>query len=171
MLLLLACSVSAVVLAFAYAHLISRVPLFRCDTISLPRKWLQEKLSRTRKSLPPKQRPDDSLAHILPPSRRSFLPSHIDPHFPHISESAILQSQIRMDADVKSCDTTRYTPTGFSKQEIQQLGRFPNYATLSGIPLPSPFPDFDIDKALPRPYRPFRWNYHQTMCMSPFLPE
>lgn len=171
MLLLLACLVIAAVLAFAYVHLISSVPLFRCETISLPREWLQEKLSSAPQSLPPKPRPDDSLAHILPPSRRSFLPSHIDPHSPHISESTVLQSQIRMDADFKSCETTRYTPTSFSKQEIQQLGKFPNYATLSGIPLPSPFPDFDIDKALPRPYRPFRWNYHQTMCTSPFPPE
>lgn len=171
MFLLLACLFSAAVLAFAYAHLISRVPLFRCETVSLPRERLQEKLSSAPKSLPPKSSSDDSLAHILPPSRRLFLPSHIDPHSRHISESTVLQNQIRMNADSKSCEATQYTPMGFSKRDIQQLGKFPNYATLSGIPLPSPFPDFDIDKALPRPYRPFRWNYHQTMCMSPFPPK
>lgn len=39
----------------------------------------------------------------------------------------------------------------------------PNYFKLSGVPPPKPLPHFDIDKAKPRPYRPFRWEYHQTM--------
>jgi len=30
--------------------------------------------------------------------------------------------------------------------------------------LPEPYGGFDPAKALPRPYRPFRWAYHQTMC-------
>jgi hypothetical protein len=41
---------------------------------------------------------------------------------------------------------------------------FTDYFALTGVPPPKPLPDFDIDKALPRPYRPFRWKYHQTMC-------
>ncbi|KAF2763576.1 hypothetical protein EJ05DRAFT_433604 [Pseudovirgaria hyperparasitica] len=57
------------------------------------------------------------------------------------------------------------TPTGFSSDEIKALGDFPDYATLSGVSLPAPYPEFDIDKALPRPYRPFRWPYHQTMSL------
>ena len=57
-----------------------------------------------------------------------------------------------------------FTPTEFSTEEIKALGNFPDYATLSGVPLPRPYHEFDIKKALPRPYRPFRWNYHQTMC-------
>jgi hypothetical protein len=57
-----------------------------------------------------------------------------------------------------------YTPCGFSIAEIKALGDFPNYAALSGVPLPKPYHDFNIEKSLPRPYRPFRWAYHQTMC-------
>lgn len=39
-----------------------------------------------------------------------------------------------------------------------------DYFKLSGVPPPTPLPDFDVDKAKARPYRPFRWAYHQTMC-------
>jgi hypothetical protein len=58
----------------------------------------------------------------------------------------------------------KYTPTGFSTTEIQAMGDFPAYDILSGVPLPEPYENFDPAKALPRPYRPFRWAYHQTMC-------
>jgi hypothetical protein len=57
-----------------------------------------------------------------------------------------------------------FTATEFSTEEIKALGDFPDYAALSGVPLPEPYPEFDINKAKPRPYRPFRWSYHQTMC-------
>jgi hypothetical protein len=60
--------------------------------------------------------------------------------------------------------TPMFTPCGFSTDDIKALGDFPDYATLSGVPLPRPYPEFDIKKAIPRPYRPFRWAYHQTMC-------
>lgn len=44
---------------------------------------------------------------------------------------------------------------------------FPDHFARSGVPLPNPVPDdFDIDKAKPRPYRPFRWDYHQNMGAS-----
>jgi hypothetical protein len=52
------------------------------------------------------------------------------------------------------------------QKEIQELQDFPDYAALSGIALPDPYLEFDIKKAMPRPYRPFRWAYHQTMCRS-----
>ena len=48
--------------------------------------------------------------------------------------------------------------------EIANYGHFPDYSALSGVPLPVPYEKFDIERALPRPYRPFRWAYHQTMC-------
>lgn len=57
------------------------------------------------------------------------------------------------------------TATGFTLEEIKRMGDFPDYAALSGIPLPEEYKDFDISKAKPRPFRPFRWAYHQTMCM------
>jgi hypothetical protein len=43
---------------------------------------------------------------------------------------------------------------------------FPDYSDLSGVPLPKPLVSFDVDKAKPRPYRPFRWNYVQNMGTS-----
>ncbi len=61
-------------------------------------------------------------------------------------------------------ETPKYTPTGFSTAEIKAMGDFPAYDILSGVPLPEPYENFDPAKALPRPYRPFRWAYHQTMC-------
>lgn len=54
--------------------------------------------------------------------------------------------------------------TNRTPAEIAAYGNFPDYATLSGVPLPKAYPELDIAKALPRPYRPFRWAYHQTMC-------
>lgn len=57
-----------------------------------------------------------------------------------------------------------YTPTGFSTQDIRALGRFPDYSVLTGVRYPMPYgPQFDINKAIFRPFRPFRWSYHQTM--------
>lgn len=47
---------------------------------------------------------------------------------------------------------------------------FPDYFALSGVPLPQPVEEFDIDKAKPRPYRPFRWDYHQHMGMPLTFP-
>lgn len=54
--------------------------------------------------------------------------------------------------------------------EIAAFGRFPDYAALSGVPLPCPYHNFNIATACARPYRPFRWPYHQTMCMPPSPP-
>ncbi|KAG6876507.1 hypothetical protein C0992_012682 [Termitomyces sp. T32_za158] len=47
----------------------------------------------------------------------------------------------------------------------------PDYAKLSGVPLPQPLMDFDVKIAKARPYRPFRWNYHQTMSLKRFEPD
>ena len=69
-------------------------------------------------------------------------------------------------ADYRECGLSTYTPMGISIEEIRALGDFPDYAALSGVPLPKPYTDFEIDKAIARPYRPFRWAYHQNMCMS-----
>lgn len=57
-----------------------------------------------------------------------------------------------------------FTPTGFSTEDIRALGRFPDYSVLTGTRYPQPYGDhFDINKAIFRPFRPFRWTYHQTM--------
>lgn len=69
------------------------------------------------------------------------------------------------DTNVLAPQYKKYsTPTGFTVEEIKALGNFPDYATLSGVSLPAPYTNFDIQTALARPYRPFRWEYHQTMC-------
>ncbi|KDR69010.1 hypothetical protein GALMADRAFT_272187 [Galerina marginata CBS 339.88] len=47
----------------------------------------------------------------------------------------------------------------------------PDYFKLSGVAPPTPLWDFDIDKAKPRPYRPFRWEYHQNMALKKMEPD
>ncbi|KAJ6618327.1 hypothetical protein B0H10DRAFT_1258113 [Mycena sp. CBHHK59/15] len=46
-----------------------------------------------------------------------------------------------------------------------------DYFVLTGVPRPTPLPYFDIDSAKPRPYRPFRWEYHQTMSLKKMEPD
>lgn len=98
----------------------------------------------------------------FPPSRRHKLPGHT-------SELANLNVQhARVLPNKQPADPTthqeHFTATGITLAECQQLGDFPDYASLSGVPLPDAYLEFDIAKALARPYRPFRWTYHQTMC-------
>lgn len=102
---------------------------------------------------------------VFPPSQRAELPGAdglkvVD--LAKLPKSAVLT----LDEDYRAADPSRYVYTGFSVREVRGLGDFPDYAKLSGVPMPSPLPNFNIDKAVPRPYRPFRWNYHQTMCTS-----
>jgi hypothetical protein len=102
---------------------------------------------------------------VFPPSQRNELPGADSLKSVDLStspKSAIL----KLDQDYRNADSSRYVFSGFSVGEIRGLGNFPDYAKLSGVPLPSPLINFNIDKAVPRPYRPFRWNYHQTMCTS-----
>ncbi|KAF7295270.1 hypothetical protein MIND_01066100 [Mycena indigotica] len=49
--------------------------------------------------------------------------------------------------------------------------RSTNYFQLSGVRAPTPLPHFDVDKTLARPYRPFRWEYHQTMSLKAMDPD
>jgi hypothetical protein len=72
--------------------------------------------------------------------------------------------QAPLDVPFADWHSEAYTPTEFSKAEIETLRDFPDYATLSGVPLPQAYEEFKIEEAQPRPYRPFRWAYHQTMC-------
>lgn len=85
-------------------------------------------------------------------------------HGPNVELSAA--SVTPLEANYLDCEETTFTPTGISLEEVRLLGDFPNYAELSGIPHPRPYEDFDIETALPRPYRPFRWAYHQTLCKT-----
>jgi hypothetical protein len=127
-------------------------------------------LSPEKKS-PAPSTPDHSIAY--PPSRRATL-EEVAPHLaartpaeagtilPGTGEEKPLQAPL--EVPFADWDPKTFTPTEFSKEEIDALGDFPDYATLSGVPLPQAYEGFDIEKAKPRPYRPFRWAYHQTMC-------
>ncbi|PBP18497.1 hypothetical protein BUE80_DR010590 [Diplocarpon rosae] len=118
---------------------------------------------------------------ILPPSRRSVLPELARTLSP-VSSKILLSPDPSVDFIVMNALPTaqsyslddqvpRYTPTGFSTAEIKAIGDFPAYDILSGVPLPHPYRDFDIAKALPRPYRPLRWKYHQTMSFQKLEPD
>lgn len=107
----------------------------------------------------------------LPPSRRLALKAAAPDTFSELDEMSEEQLQsegrkraIPLDVPFDQLDPKALSPTGISVEEIKALGDFPDYSTLSGVPLPQPYKEFEISKALPRPYRPIRWSYHQTMC-------
>ena len=81
-----------------------------------------------------------------------------------VNKEEFKKNLILFEANYRECGPSTYTPMEISMAEIEALGDFPDYSKLSGVPLPEAYKDFEIDKALPRPYRPFRWAYHQTMC-------
>lgn len=143
----------------------------RRDTVLgrvLPRQRSNMNFGTPPRSLSPeKQRIRDDAApdysSTFPPSRRFALASGgVALH------SDWTNRMLPIDASYLEAPTDRYTPCGFSVAEIKDTGDFPDYAALSGVPLPKAYPDFNIKHALPRPYRPLRWAYHQTMCMTPF---
>lgn len=109
---------------------------------------------------------------VFPPSQRQALArvAETQPHLQAViarhglSVELSAASLTPLEANYLDCDNDIFTPTGISLEEVKLLGDFPNYAELSGIPLPEPYENFNIENALPRPYRPFRWAYHQTMC-------
>jgi len=105
-----------------------------------------------------------NYADTFPPSRR-FTLAEIQSNLPAIlGKPREKKPCLPLTTSYLEAKTPMYTPCEFSTEEIKALGDFPDYATLSGVPLPRPYHEFDIKKAKPRPYRPFRWNYHQTMC-------
>ena len=83
-----------------------------------------------------------------------------------VKQEEFTKNVIAFGADYRKCGPSTYTPMEISMAEIKALGDFPDYSKISGVPLPEAYKEFEIEKALPRPYRPFRWAYHQTMCMS-----
>ncbi|PYH48745.1 heme-dependent oxidative N-demethylase family protein [Aspergillus saccharolyticus JOP 1030-1] len=138
------------------------------------RSYTRSNRRRTRQPSPstnekqaPTNSPPATYVDALPPQRRQSLASLPLPvAYKDIDEEEIKQHILSMTADYRTSPDRRYTPTGFSIGEIKALGEFPDYATLSGVPLPQAYREFDIDRALPRPYRPFRWAYHQTMSLT-----
>lgn len=138
------------------------------------------------RSLSPDKKSNDSeyaasppgLVDAFPPSRRDALPE-LAAHGRNGTSEILPEAASDKDfLKEHALPTTRsyeldnqcpkYTPTGFSTAEIKALGDFPRYDVLSGVPLPKPYEAFHFEKALPRPYRPLRWAYHQTMCKNIF---
>ena len=115
-------------------------------------------------SFPPNRQAALSIvAEKLPSEQRKQIMSY------ETEESKWAKRLIPLTTDYRSCDDNMYTPTGISIGQVKALGNFPDYEELSGVPLPKPYSEFEITKAIPRPYRPFRWAYHQTMCESAFV--
>lgn len=140
------------------------------------RRRLSSSAATPPRSLSPEKKPasDPDYSNAYPPSRRFTLASVAPKLLAKIpnSDGGILPGtgekkplQAPLDVPFAQWDPKTFTPTEFSKEEIEALGDFPDYATLSGVPLPHAYHEFMIEKAQPRPYRPFRWAYHQTMCM------
>ncbi|KAJ4363614.1 hypothetical protein N0V83_009910 [Neocucurbitaria cava] len=124
------------------------------------------------------QAPEANYADTFPPSRRftladTDLPARLSkaPEKLISSQPDWTKNMLPIELSYLDSNESMYTPCEFSVKEIRTLGNFPDYATLSGVPLPSPYPEFDIRKALPRPYRPFRWAYHQTMSLTKLEPD
>lgn len=126
-------------------------------------------------SLSPSRKPhnsqEPSYSSTFPPSRRFTLAETEVSKNVNIEPTALVTTRpdwtedvVPLEASYLDVDPAMFTPCQFSIKEIKALGDFPDYAALSGVPLPEPYPAFDIRSALPRPYRPFRWAYHQTMC-------
>ena len=118
---------------------------------------------------------EDTYEDVFPPSRRfalseikTRLSKKLGKSIEELSKSPSNSrtSCVPHDRPWDSIKQPAYTATEFSVEEIQAFGDFPDYAGLSGVPPPEPYLNFDLSKAIPRPYRPFRWAYHQTMCRT-----
>ncbi|KAF2426599.1 hypothetical protein EJ08DRAFT_699895 [Tothia fuscella] len=137
------------------------------------------------RSLSPKKNNSDSgtsnpdYKDVFPPSRRYTLSTaapELTAKFGETRNGFNCEGEkepqcVPFDIPFKEASPNALTPTGFSVEEIKALGDFPDYAALSGIPLPQPYKDFDLNKAKSRPYRPFRWAYHQTMSLTKLEPD
>lgn len=128
------------------------------------------------RSLSPDKKTGPPVANVFdayPPSCRDTLAS-LAATYPEPAQKTLLKaspspevfakSQLPMEENYAEADGSKYLPCGFSVDDIKALGDFPDYSALSGVPMPEPYKEFKAETALPRPYRPFRWNYHQTMC-------
>lgn len=131
-------------------------------------------LSPEKKS-PENMPPPVDYRDIYPPSRRETLlkvaeslsagqKAKLKGH--EVDGSVFRKGVIPFTTDYRECGPSMYTPMEISIEEVHALGDFPDYAELSGVPLPEAYKEFHIETAIPRPYRPMRWAYHQTMCMS-----
>lgn len=133
-------------------------------------------LSPEKQGLPSnKASSEPDFSNAFPPSRREALADLSPDALKGPGKPATQLSQVPPDyakrlpsEETWSADKhpDHVTATGFSLEEIKRLGDFPDYAALSGVPLPRKYEGFDISTAKARPFRPIRWAYHQTMCTT-----
>lgn len=122
----------------------------------------------------------DEYVAAFPPSQRDIL-HELAPSLPPQQRNALgdlkfdldlfEQSVLGWEEDYRNAEPSKYVYSGFSVREVKALGDFPDYSALTGVPLPEAYEAFDVDKALPRPYRPFRWAYYQTMSLTKLEPD
>ncbi|KAK9790499.1 hypothetical protein AB5N19_03842 [Seiridium cardinale] len=114
--------------------------------------------------------------NVFPPSRRAALAKLLPSTKLGTKDISIPVKELRDNqvptTKVQPLDQKDlFTSTSLLTQEVKALGRFPDYSVLSGVPHPTPAPSFDITKAAFRPFRPFRWTYHQTMAVMKMEPD
>ncbi|KAI9832762.1 MAG: hypothetical protein M1819_003982 [Sarea resinae] len=154
--------------------LLSRVPFQRRRTsgattpprdLAAAKKAAFDDKAPYKDTYPPSRRSTLAVvANVMSPSQKKKLGS-LKPN------PKAYDLQIPFEASYQVQPMPAYLPAEFSVEEARALGNFPDYPTLSGVPLPNPYKEFDIKKALPRPYRPFRWVYHQTMSYKKMEPD
>ena len=120
--------------------------------------------------------PASAYKEVFPPSTRGNLPVwtkswssllaglRTTDGDAHINQVVTSHNVVSFNEDYWKANPSAYTPMGITIAEVKALGNFPNYAKLSGVPLPEAYKEHKLETAIPRPYRPFRWAYHQTMC-------
>ena len=128
------------------------------------------------KKVPSNAPPASPYRDIFPPSTRGNLPTwakswkslFTDRKKPttEVDDNDFVtpENVIPFEQDYREASNSTYTPMGVTIGEVKTLGDFPDYSKLSGVPLPEAYKEHKLETAIPRPYRPFRWAYHQTMC-------
>ena len=130
--------------------------------------------ARSARSPTPDEKPtpngtSPAYSDVYPPSARDGLLRLVaagkTEHTFHatIDPAEFKKNLIPWDADWRACSDESFFPSGIRLGEVRKLGEFPDYAMLSGVPAPEAYKGFVLEKAVHRPYRPFRWGYHQTM--------
>lgn len=127
--------------------------------------------SHTRRKARSISSSEPDYSTVFPPSQRSLLFEKTSSVNPLCEVSKSSKPLLKLASDFRLSKDSTYVFSGFTVGEIKALGNFPDYARLSGISLPSPVPsNFNINTVLPRPYRPFRWRWHQNMCKNNKFP-
>ena len=81
-----------------------------------------------------------------------------------VDQLVTVNNVIPFEQDYREASSSTFTPMGVTVGEVKALGDFPDYSRLSSVALPEAYKEHKLATAIPRPYRPFRWAYHQTMC-------